>query len=158
MDLTVKSSKPVIVVGAMRPATAISADGPFNLLQAIALAAHPSARDRGVLMMSNDRISSAMYTTKTHAHALDTFQADDQGHLGAMVGTRPFFFYSAARPTGLPHFDVSKTENLPKVEILYGYVDNDASLLDHVLNAGAKGVVIAGPGNSSLSKGYVEKI
>lgn len=157
-DLTVKSSKPVIVVGAMRPATAISADGPFNLLQAIALAVHPSARDRGTLLVSNDRISSAMYVSKTNTQSLDTFQAAEQGHLGLMVGTKPYFYFTPASAPGKPYFDVSKTESLPKVEILYGYIENDAGMLDYLVQNGTKGVVVAGPGNSSLSKAMVQRI
>lgn len=158
LELTVKNSKPIVVVGAMRPATAISADGPFNLLQSIALAAHPDARDRGVMIMMDDRISSGFYTSKTHTLGLDTFQATDQGHLGFMVGTRPYFFYTPARAPGVPYFDVTGLKDLPKVEILYGYVDNDPGLLEYVARSGAKGVVIAAPGNSSLSQAYVNKV
>lgn len=158
LDLTVPARKPVIVVGAMRPATAISADGPFNLLQAVALAAHPSARDRGTMIVANDRITSAMYATKTHTQALDTFQAADQGHLGVMVGTKPYFFFTPATSPGKPYFNVVNVKTLPKVEILYGYVENDADMLDYLVKKGAQGVVIAGPGNSSLSKPLVDKI
>lgn len=158
LDLTVPSGKPVVVVGAMRPATAISADGPFNLLQAVALAAHPAAAERGTMIVSNDRITSAMYGTKTHTVALDTFQAADQGHLGVMVGTTPCFFYTPAIATGKPYFDVSDVTTLPKVDILYGYVENDASMLDYLVAQHAQGIVVAGPGNSSLSEAFVDKI
>jgi len=151
LDLTLRSDKPVVVVGAMRPATAISADGPFNLLQAIAVAASPAARERGVMLMANDRIGSAMYTRKTHTQALDTFQALDQGHLGVVIGTKPYFFFGPSRPTGQPHFDIGDTQSLPKVDIVYGYVEDDPSYIAHALSTGARGVVIAGPGNSSLS-------
>lgn len=74
MDATVNCSKPVIIVGAMRPSTAISADGPSNLLEAVTLAVSPAARDRGGLVVLNDRIGQAWYTEKTNANTLDTFQ------------------------------------------------------------------------------------
>lgn len=158
LDLTVPAGKPVVVVGAMRPATAISADGPLNLLQAVSLAANPAAKDRGVLLMSNDRISSALYTSKTHSLALDTFQAQDQGHLGMMVGDQAYFYYAPALATAKPYFDISATTSLPKVDIVYGYVENDAGLIDYLVEQGAQGLVIAGPGNSSLSSTMLAKV
>lgn len=158
LELTVQSEKPVVVVGAMRPATAISADGPFNLLQAIAVAADESALGRGVMIVANDRISSAMYASKTHTQALDTFQAEDQGHLGVVIGTKPHFFYTSAQPVGKPYFDVSGVDSLPKVDIVYGYAEDDPSFIEHARKSGARGIVIAGPGNSSLSSGVAAAV
>lgn len=158
LDLTVPTGKPVVVVGAMRPATAISADGPLNLLQAVALASNPAAKGRGVLLMSNDRISSALYTSKTHSLALDTFQAQDQGHLGMMVGDQAYFYYAPALPTGKPYFDISNTTALPKVDIVYGYVENDTGIVDYLVERGTQGLVIAAPGNSSLSSTMLSKV
>ncbi|WP_434135307.1 type II asparaginase [Pseudomonas luteola] len=149
-DLTVKSEKPVVVVGAMRPATAVGADGPMNLLEAVSLAANDKASGRGTLVVLNDRIGSAFYTTKTNSTTPDTFRAAEQGYLGGFVGVTPRFYYSPATPTGKRHFDVSKQESLPKVVILYSYQDQDSALIDAALKDGAKGIVIAGTGNGSI--------
>ncbi|KAJ9645770.1 hypothetical protein H2201_003648 [Coniosporium apollinis] len=85
LDLTINSTKPVVIVGAMRPATALSADGPLNLLQAVTLATSEVARGRGVMISLNDRIGSALYTTEMHANAPDTFYATEQGQLGFYI-------------------------------------------------------------------------
>ena len=151
LDLTVKSPKPVVVVGAMRPATAISADGPMNLLQAVTLAASKEAEGRGTLVTLNDRIGSAFYTIKTHSSAVDTFKAAEQGYLGAFAGSRPRFWYEPARTTDKPFFDVGGLQELPRVEILYGYQDQDTSLLDAAIKNGARGIVIDASGNGSLN-------
>ena len=73
LNLTVKSKKPVIITGAMRPATAVSADGPLNLYNAVAVAADPEAADRGVLVVMNDRIHGAHSLTKTNTTSVETF-------------------------------------------------------------------------------------
>jgi L-asparaginase len=158
LDLTVKSSKPVVVVGAMRPATAISADGPMNLLEAVTLAASKDAENRGTMVVLNDRIAPAFYVTKTNSNTLDTFRAADQGYLGTFISGVPKFYYEPAKPVGKPVFDVSKLETLPKVTILYSYQDQDAALLDAAVKDGAKGIVIAGTGNGSIPSSLKAKI
>ncbi len=151
LDLTTSGSgKPVVIVGAMRPATAISADGPFNLLQAVSLAASNSAKNRGAMVVMNDRIGSAFYNTKTNTTAVDTFRSVEQGYLGMFIGTQPFFYYSPALPTGKLAFDVSDVTSLPKVSIVYMHEDQDNEQLDAAIRAGAKGVVIVGNGNGSV--------
>jgi len=154
LDLTVPSPKPIVVVGAMRPATAISADGPMNLFEAVALAASPSAAGRGALIVLNDRIGSAYYTTKTNSTTLDTFRATEQGYLGVFISGAPHFFYEPAKVVGKPTFDVSNLENLPKVAIVYGYQDQDVSLIEAAVKGGAKGIVIAGTGNGSIPTSF----
>jgi len=158
LDLTVKSNKPVVVVGAMRPATAISADGPMNLLEAVTLAASKDAENRGAMVVLNDRIAPAFYVTKTNSTTLDTFRAADQGYLGTFISGVPKFYYEPAKPTGKPFFDVSKLESLPKVAILYSYQDQDGALLDAAVKDGAKGIVIAGSGNGSIPAAVKVKI
>ena len=151
LDLTVNTDKPVVIVGAMRPATAISADGPLNLLQATALAANQQAQSRGVMVLLNDRIQSAYYTTKTHANALDTFRASEQGSLGFFQNATPHFYYSAAIPTGKPQFNLSDIDELPIVDVVYSYQDARADLLKASIDRGAKGVIIAASGNGWAS-------
>lgn len=150
LDLTVASDKPVVMVGAMRPATAISADGPFNLLEAVTLAASEEAMGRGTMIVLNDRIGSAFYTTKTNSIMLDTFSANEQGYLGAFVSSKPMFYFESSVPSNKPFFDITNTESLPKVDIIYGYQDVDASLLENAIENGAQGIVIAASGNGSV--------
>lgn len=158
LDLTVKSPKPVVVVGAMRPATAISADGPMNLLEAVALAAHPDAKNRGAMVVLNDRIASAYYVTKTNATTIDTFKSTEQGYLGTFIGTTPKFYYYPTQPVNKPYFNVTKIESLPKVSILYVHQDQDIALIDAAVQNGAKGIVLAGNGNGSVPTALKEKI
>lgn len=161
LDLTLKTEKPVVLVGAMRPATAISADGPLNLLEAVAVAADPTAKHRGVLVVLNDRIGSGFYITKTHSSTVDTFKSPEQGYLGMFVNKKPLFYYTPAQPTNKPYFDISRYKSLPKVSILYGYQGFDIAMLDATVRNGAKGIVIAATGDGSISanvKAKVEKL
>lgn len=151
LDITTQFDKPVIVVGAMRPATAISADGPLNLLQATALAASTEALGRGAMIVLNDRIHPAFYTSKTNANSLDTFQAPEQGSLGYFLNAKPYFYYTPAKASHKPCFDISKLNKLPRVDILYSYQDAEADLLELVVERGAKGVVINAAGSGWAS-------
>jgi L-asparaginase len=139
MDLTVNCGKPVVIVGAMRPATAISADGPANLYQAVSAGIYPDSKNRGALIVMNDRIGSAFYTQKTHVNYLDTFKAPEPGYLGGFFNNEPFYYYDAATPKceyiSTPmtsrllltlfaldkvEFNVTGVESLPRVDIIYG--------------------------------------
>lgn len=155
LNLVVKSDKPVVVVGSMRPATAISADGPFNLYNAVLLASSKEAKRRGVLMLLNDRIGSAREVTKTNTAMLDTFKSVEHGYLGVIVGGKPYFYNESTRKhTVNSEFDISKVDKLPQVDILYGYQNSDkyGYLYEAAVKAGVKGIVIAAPGNGSISK------
>lgn len=153
LNLTVKSKKPVVLVGSMRPATAISADGPMNLLNAVKLAADPNAQDRGVLIALNDQINAAREGTKTNTTNVDTFQAPTLGLLGYVAGGQNYFL----RDTTMKHtheteFDVSKLDKLPRVDIVYSHANDDSVLVDAAVKAGAKGIISAGSGNGSIHK------
>ncbi|KAL8295762.1 hypothetical protein RB597_009162 [Gaeumannomyces tritici] len=141
--------KSVVVVGAMRPATAVAADGPMNLLEAVLLAASPSARGRGAMVVLNDRIGSAFYVTKTHANALDTFVAREQGYLGFFIDARPIFYYAPALPLGRAHFDVLSLRTLPQVDVLFGHQGPTPALARAAVDSGARGLVLAGMGAGS---------
>ena len=91
LNLTVKGDKPIVLTGAMRPATAISADGPLDLLNAVKTAACPDARGQGVLVVMNDIIMAARYATKTSAFKVEAFQAQPYGQLGTIAGGRVYF-------------------------------------------------------------------
>jgi len=146
LSMTIRSEKPVVLVGAMRPATAISADGPINLLEAVTLAASPSAMGRGPMIVLNDRIASAYYATKTNANLLDTFKAVEQGYLGYFDNIKPKFYYQPALPIGKAYFDLTSTTVLPEVAILYGYQNLSPALITAAVASGAKGLVLAGMG------------
>ncbi|KAF3059992.1 putative L-asparaginase 1 [Daldinia childiae] len=154
LDLTLRSEKPVVIVGAMRPATAISADGPINLLEAVTLAAHPDARGRGAMIVLNDRIASAFYTTKSNANSLDTFRAAEQGFLGFFYNIKPKFYFMPALPHGKPYFDVGNATSLPQVDVLFGHQGLNPTLASAAVASGARGLVLAGMGAGAwTSKG-----
>lgn len=155
LQFTLRHEKPVVLVGAMRPNSAISADGPLNLVQAFALAASPKARGRGVLVCANDRIASAIYVSKTNTLAVDTFQARDAGFLGVMMGTQPLFYAQAAQPLLPPPFDVSSGAALPRVAVVHTHLNDDPGVLDYFLDQGARGLVIAATGNGTMSTAMV---
>lgn len=150
LSLTIKSPKPVILVGAMRPSTAISADGPKNLYNAIALAANPSAKGKGVMVAMNDKILSARGVVKTHTLNLDAFSSPDFGDLGYIVDGKAFFYNSVIKVYDTP-FDLGQISNLPKVDILYTYSNDGNAVAAKALFAnGTKGIVVAGSGAGSI--------
>lgn len=152
LNLVIKSDKPVVVTGAMRPSTAISADGPSNILQAVKLATTPEARGRGVMIVLNDRIGSARYSTKTNGNSLDTFKGQDAGYLGTMIDQVPIFETSVTKlhTTATP-FDVSKLDALPEVAIVYHYQSDAGFMYDAAVAHGVKGIISAGVGAGSTS-------
>lgn len=153
VDLTVQTDKPIVFVGAMRPATVISADGPLNLLEAVTLAASPKARGRGVLVTLNDRIGSAFLTSKMHANSVDAFRASEGGYLGFFFDVQPRFFYAPSLPLGRHYFSAfDLPDELPQVEILYSYQGFNPRLAEAAVKMGAKGLVLAGPGYGTWRK------
>ncbi|SMR57353.1 unnamed protein product [Zymoseptoria tritici ST99CH_3D1] len=150
LDLVLNSTKPVILVGAMRPATALSADGPLNLFQAVTLASSPKAANRGVMIVLNDRIGSAWYTTKMNANSLDTFKSTEVGQLGFFINQVPYFYFAPTMPTGKLYFNISGKMDLPKVDILYAHQDMDGLLFSAARDSGATGIVYAGVGAGGM--------
>ena len=152
LNLTVKSDKPVIMVGAMRPSTAISADGPLNLLNAVRIAVAPDARNKGVMIALNDEINSARDATKTNTYRVETFKAPELGLLGYVDEDKVAFYRtSTKRHTINSEFDVSNLKALPAVDILYSYVQPSTVMLDALVKAGDKGIIFAGTGSGTLS-------
>lgn len=152
LDLVVKSEKPVVLVGSMRPATALSADGPINLYNAVAVAGSEVAKGKGVLVILNDQISDARETTKVNTTALNTFQSQDLGYLGYVELGKPYFYRVPTRKhTVNTPFNVTGVTTLPQVDIVYGYGNNSRVLLDAAAADGAKGIVYAGTGDGSIS-------
>ena len=159
LNLTVRSDKPVVLVGSMRPATAISADGPLNLLNAVKTAISPDAKGKGGLIVMNDEILGARDTTKTNTLRVETFKAPELGLLGYVDEDRVAFYRSSTkRHTASSEFDVSTLKQLPKVAVLYSYVEPEPAVIRAVVSAGAKGIVFAGTGNGALATAEREAI
>ncbi len=154
LNLTIKSDKPVVLVGAMRPSTAISADGPKNLYNAVALVANKEAKNKGVMVAINDKILSARGVVKTHSLNVDAFSSPDFGDLGYIVDGKVFFYNNATKAhTKNAPFDVSKLTSLPKVDILYSYSNDGSGVAAKALfEHGTKGIVVAGSGAGSIHK------
>ncbi len=151
LNLTVKHDKPVVLVGAQRPATAISADGPLNLLNAIRVAGAPVARGKGVLVVMNDEINGARDVTKSNTYRAEAFRSGELGFLGYVDADEVAFYRaSTKRHTARSEFDVGKLSSLPKVEILYAYAEAGTDAIKAV-GAGAAGIVFAGSGAGGLS-------
>jgi L-asparaginase len=153
LNLTVKSKKPVVMTGAMRPATAVSADGPLNLYNAVAVAADPDAGRRGILVVMNDRIHGAHSLTKTHTSAVETFLSPVSGLIGTVnYGKGQYFRRPFRNHTYLSEFTVAGVKVLPRVDILYACADMPADLIDCSIAQGAQGIVIAGDGNGNMNE------
>ncbi|ATP92983.1 MULTISPECIES: type II asparaginase [Bacillus] len=152
LHLVVKSDKPVVVVGSMRPASAISADGPLNLYHAVKIASTKEAKGKGVMVTLNDRIASARFITKTNTTTTDSFKSFEQGYIGEVAGEVVSFYNEPTRKhTADSEFDISKLKELPQVDILYGYQNDQKYVYDAAVKAGAKGIVVAAAGNGTMS-------
>ncbi|SAL66364.1 L-asparaginase II [Caballeronia choica] len=149
LHLTVKSEKPVVLTAAMRPSTALSADGPLNLLNAVTVAAHGSAAKQGVMVAFNNQIHSARDVTKTSTYAVDAFRSPEVGALGWVQDGRVEFQRAVVRRhTAQSQFDLEAA--LPSVEIVASYAGASRAAIDAFVAAGVKGLVIAGTGNGSV--------
>ena len=151
LNLVVKSNKPVVLVGSMRPSTGLSADGPLNLVNAVALAASPSAQGKGVMVSMNDVISGAFGVMKTNTTNVATFRSPDGGELGYMQNSVPYFIAGPVkRHTVNSEFDISQLQTLPRVDINYTTLGSDGILIDAAVAAGARGIVNAGVGHANM--------
>jgi L-asparaginase len=157
LNLTVKTDKPVVMVGSMRPSTAVSADGPLNLYNGVGVAADPNARGRGVLVVMNDWIHGAHSLTKTSTTAVQTFMSPLRGLVGvASYGKNDFFTSPTWKHTTQSEFDIAGVTKMPRVDIIFASVDMSPDLIDAAVANGAKGIVIAGVGNGNMNKASVE--
>ena len=153
LNLVTKSDKPVVIVGAMRPSTALSADGPINLYNAVLIAGSKEAVGKGVLVCLNDQINAARDVTKTNTSTADTFKSPELGVLGYIQGDRVAFYRSPARKHTLDsEFDISTVQKLPNVEIAYGFENVSRTTVDALAAAGVDGIVYAGVGDGNPSE------
>jgi L-asparaginase len=156
LNLTVKTDKPVVMVGSMRPSTAVSADGPLNLYNAVGVAADPNAKGRGVLVVMNDWIHAAHSLTKTSTTAVQTFMSPLRGLVGvASYGKNDFFSTPPWKHTTQSRFDVAQVSALPRVDIIFASLDMSPALIDASVASGARGIVIAGVGNGNMNRASV---
>lgn len=153
LNLTVRSPKPVVLVGAMRPANALSADGPMNLFRAAVVAASEQAAGRGVMVVMNDRIIGARDLHKADTMTVDAFTSPLFGLMGLVSDRRAHFYRGGLRRhTADSEFDMSGLQNLPRVHIAYGHEDDDGTAISAFVAAGAEGIVHAGAGTASVSE------
>jgi L-asparaginase len=153
LNLVIRSEKPIVLVGAMRPATAMSADGPMNLYNAVATAGHPDARGRGVLVVANDEIHFAREVAKTNTTQIGTFQSTHRGLAGLVSSGRVHFYGRPLRRHTIgTSFKIPKAGSLPHVDIIYAHAGMGRGQIDAAVRAGAKGLVIAGVGNGNLGR------
>jgi L-asparaginase len=158
LHLTVKSAKPVVVTGAMRPPTAVSTDADLNLFDAIRIAACPDAGGRGVLTVLNNEIHSARDVRKSNTLRLDTFQSHHLGLLGYADSDGQVRFYRSVtrqHTIGTP-FNVASLPRLPRVDLVYTYGGADGPLVDAVRQHGSAGLVVAGFGSGTFPPVFLE--
>lgn len=148
LNLALKTDRPVAIVGSMRPASAISADGYLNLLNAVRVAADPQSRGRGCLVVMNDTIYGARDVTKNATFRVEAFQSRDLGPLGFADGDGKIVYYHqpVRKHTVDTEFDVRSLSSLPRVDIVLSYVGADGVMIEAAARAGAKAIVSAGTG------------
>lgn len=148
LHLVTVPPKPVVLVGAMRPANGLGSEGQLNLLRAVQVAADPAARGLGALVVMNDNIHGARDVTKTHTFRPDTFRSPDAGPLGIADADGRIVFYHRPfhPPSGRPLFAVDQLSDLPRVDVVVSHVGADGALVDAAVAAGCRGLVNAGTG------------
>ena len=152
LHLVVKSERPVVLTGSMRPATALSADGPLNLFNAVSVAADPRARGRGVIVAINDDLHSARDVTKSSTTDVQTFISPGPGLLGtASYGRIRYFRHPTHLHTSATDFSVKDKNALPRVDILYAHANMPPDLVRASASLGSRGIVVAGVGNGNVS-------
>jgi L-asparaginase len=160
LDLVVKSDKPVVLTGSMRPSTAMSADGPLNIYNAVGIAADPSSRGRGVLVAIDDDIHSAHDVIKTHTTDVATFTSGEAGLVGAVLFGKPDVWYRTPSEVHTSKSDLAiiPGKPLPRVDIIYAHANMSPDIIDSAVAKGAKGLVIAGVGDGNMTAPAMEAV
>ncbi|SCU82567.1 Glutaminase-asparaginase [Cupriavidus necator] len=158
LNLTLKSDKPVVVVGSMRPGTALGADGALNLYDAVLVASNPASRGKGTLAVLNDEIHTGRDVTKSNTFKTETFRSPF-GPLGYVVEGRTLFYRLPARPhTQQTQWDIDKIDKLPEVAVLYAYGNANPAAVDAAVKSGAKAIIYAATGNGSVGDYMVDSL
>lgn len=150
LSLTTGSEKPVVITGAMRASTAISADGPANIYNAVVTAADKESAGMGVMVVMNGLIYKAKDVTKTNTLNVQAFQSPDAGALGYIYNSKALYNREPSHNKAL--FDIKGMEKLPKVGIVYGHSNIDPDMVQHMLKDGYQGIIYAGVGNGNIHK------
>jgi L-asparaginase len=159
LHLVCHTDKPIVLTGSMRPSTAMSADGPLNIYNAVAVAANPDAKGRGVMVVANDEIHGAREVIKSNTTEVNTFWSDDQGLIGNVrYGDVIFFRGSYTKHTKDSEFSVDGLDELPRVDIITMHENVDGLLIDAAVKIGAKGIVTSGLGNGNMTDAAVESL
>ncbi|MBT2561369.1 type II asparaginase [Pedobacter sp. ISL-68] len=159
LSLTVRYDKPVVVTGSMRPATAISADGPKNLYDAVTLAASKQAARSGVLLVFNEYIFSGREAVKTSTTHLNAFTAPNSGPIGQVYDGKVVMYETPTRKTNKnTPFDITGMTSLPEVAVVELYADAPATAINAYVAAGVKGIVTGGLGNGNLNKTNMDAV
>jgi L-asparaginase len=159
LNLVCRTKKPIVLTAAMRPSTALSADGPLNFYNAVAVAADKQAAGRGVLVVVNDWIHGASSLTKTSTTAVQTFLSPVRGLIGTVAyGNAEWYRGPVGKNTIDSDFSLDKVTTLPRVDIIMAYENMDGALIDAAVAAGAKGIVIAGVGNGNMTEGALKAL
>ena len=157
LTLVTKSEKPVVITGSMRPSTAMSADGPLNIYNAVGVAADPGARGRGVLVAVDDDIHSAHDIIKTHTTDVATFSSGEAGLVGAaLFGKNVWYRMPNSVHTSKSEFSLANLTSLPRVDIIYAHANMSPDMITSAVTNGAKGIVIAGVGDGNMTAPALE--
>ncbi|KFA53214.1 hypothetical protein S40293_10072, partial [Stachybotrys chartarum IBT 40293] len=146
LSLAMKPSHPLGVTGAIKRITDLSSDGQINVFNALCLLVSPEAKDRGVMYVSQNHILEARSVTKVSTTSVNAFTGVK---LGEIRGNTPYFYYPPGLMQNWPLFNITNIRSLPRVSILYGHLDHDENLFDHLASRGARGIVLAGMGAGS---------
>ena len=159
LHLVTRSDKPVVMTGSMRPSTAMSADGPLNIYNAVAIAADPDAKGRGVLVTIDDDIHSAHEIIKMHTTDVGTFTSGEPGLVGVtLFGDNTWYRTPAQVHTSKSEFDIRNVEALPRVDIIYAHANMSPDLIEAAAANGAQGIVIAGVGDGNMTAPALEAV
>lgn len=150
LNLTVKSKKPIVFVGAMRSGSSMSADGPMNLFNAVSVVTNKDTAGKGVVVVMNDEIHSAREVSKVNTSSVNAFTSPNTGKIGTVYyGAVNYYMQPVKKHTIATEFDISKIDALPRVDIVYGHANDTNLFVNVAVKAGAKGIVHAGMGNGN---------
>lgn len=157
LSLVTQGTKPVVMVGSMRPATAVSADGPGNIYNGVAVAISPKATGRGTLVSLNDEFHYARNVVKTDTTSLQTFESINRGPAGLVhTGTVKWFEPMNKKFGKATGFNVEKLDQLPRVDVIYAHANMSADLIEAAIKNGAMGIVIAGVGDGNMTSAALD--
>ena len=159
LSLTVRSDKPVVLTGSMRPATAISADGPKNLYDAILVACDPQSKGSGVMVCFNEALYDGKNVSKINTTNLNAFNSPNTGPIGQVYDSKVIYNNQIMqKKNSEPPFNVMRIDRVPKVEIVYMYVDASGTAINALVNDKTDGLIIACTGNGTFNKAILQSV